>query len=164
MSWIDGAILVILVLGALHGRAQGLVLAIVPLFAVIAATVAAGVLYDRFADSISTIVTDDGDALRVGFLAIFGAVYLGGELVAAISGSVVSLLSFGQLTRSSGMALGLLKGALLVDTLLLFLVTMPWLGTEGALADSALAPLFIDTLPVMRFLLPLEFDDAAAAF
>lgn len=164
MSWIDIAIIAIIAVASFGGRGQGAIRAIVPLVAVVVGTVAAGLVYDNLADSISTIVTDDGDALRVGFLAIFGAVYLGGELVAAISAGPVSLLLLGPWTRSTGMILGLIKGILLVDTLLLFLVTYPWFDTGGAIADSAIAPLFIDTFPLMRFLLPQEFDDAAAAF
>ena len=148
---------------ALQGRAQGLARAVLPLAGVIAATLAAGLVYGRLADSLATIVTNADDALVVAFLSVFAAVYLGSQLLAMLAGPIVALLLLGPWTRTAGMLVGLLTGCLLVDTLLIFEATYPSLGLEDAVRDSALAPVFSDALPLMRFLLPNEFDAPDAA-
>ncbi len=164
MNWFDIAIVVVVAASGLQGRGQEMPRAILPLGGVLAGTIAAGAVYDNLAESLSDIVTNEHDALVVGFLAVFGALYLGSQMLTALSGSVVALLLLGPWTRTAGLLVGTLTGLLLVDTLLIFLVTYPSLGLDGAVQGSALAELFVATSPVMRYLLPGEFDAAAAAF
>ena len=164
MSWFDIAILGVVGFSALQSRGQGGVRAFLPLMGVIGATLIAGLVYVRLAESISSIVTDSYNARIVGFLAAFGAVYFASELLSAMAAPFVALLLLAPWTRTIGLLLGALRGFLLVNTLLLFLVTYPSLGLEGAVNGSKLAPVFVDSFPVMRYLLPDEFDAAAAAF
>ncbi|HWO93582.1 MAG TPA: CvpA family protein [Dehalococcoidia bacterium] len=164
MTWLDIVILVLVALATLQGRMQGAVRAFITLAGVLVAALVAGIFYDDLADSLSPIITNDHDAIVVGFLSIFFATYLGSELLAGLSTGVVSLLLLGPWTRPAGMGLGALKALLLVDAFLIFLVTYPSLGMRGVVDDSALAPFFVDDFPIMRFLLPGEFDAAAAAF
>lgn len=164
MNWLDIAMMGFILLSGVQGRGQGLARAILPLAGVVAGTLAAGLFYDDLAESLSELVTNDRDALIVGFLAVFAAVYFGSQMLAALAGPFAALLLLGPWTRTIGMLIGLLTGALLVDTFLIFQAAYPSLGLEDAVRGSALADVFIDSFPLMRFLLPNEFDAAAAGF
>jgi membrane protein required for colicin V production len=164
MTWFDILIVVVIALAALTGARQAFPRALVPFGGVVAATFIAGLLYDNLAESMSTIVTDDYDARVIGFLAIFAAVYFASQLVSMLAAPLTALLLLAPWTRTAGLVFGAFAGVLLVDALLIFLVTYPSLGLEDAVNDSGLAPLFVDDFPVMRYLLPAEFDAAAAGF
>lgn len=164
MNWLDIAIIAIIALATIQGRGQGALRAFVPLVGVIVATFVAGAVYKHLALNISTIVTDDYDAIVTAFLAAFFAIYLGAELLSTIMSPFVALLLLAPWVRTAGMLLGALRGFLLVNALLIFFVTYPSLGMEGAITGSRLASVFIDSFPVMRYLLPPEFDAAVAAY
>ena len=164
MNWFDIAILGVIGVSALQGRGQGAVRAFLPLVGVIVATLVAGLVYVQLAEGISTIVTDSYNARVVAFLAAFGAVYFASELLSAIASPFVALLLLAPWIRTIGLVWGAVRGLFLVNTLLLFLVTYPSLGLEGAVDGSKLVPLFVDAFSVMHRLLPEEFDAAAAAF
>ncbi len=164
MNWLDIAMLGFIVLSGVHGRGQGMARAVLPLAGVIAGTLAAGLFYADLAESLSEIVTNERNALVASFIAVFAAVYFGSQMLAALAGPFVALLLLGPWTRTAGLIIGLVTGALLVDTFLIFVVTYPSLGLEDAVRGSALADVFVDSFPVMRFLLPNEFDAAAAGF
>lgn len=164
MNWLDIAIAGVIVISALQGR-RGLVPSLLPLAGVVFGIFVAGQLYRDLAERLSVIITNDTDALVVGYFAILSALYLGTQMVAALSGPVVALLLLGPWTRTAGMVAGLMTGLLLIDAFLLFQAAYPSsLGLSDTVRGSALAEFLIDTLPLARFLLPSEFDAAAAAF
>ena len=164
MNWFDLAILGVIGSSALQGRGQGAVRAFLPLIGVIVATLVAGLVYVQLAESISTIVTDGYNARVIAFLALFGAVYFASHLLSAVASPFVALLLLAPWIRTLGLVWGAVRGLLLVNTLVLFLVTYPSLGLEGGVDGSKVVPFFVDAFSVMHRLLPEEFDAAAAAF
>jgi uncharacterized membrane protein required for colicin V production len=77
---------------------------------------------------------------------------------------MAGLLRLGWLDHLAGAACGLLKGLILVEVFLILFTTFPYLGLDGTIRGSAIAPLFLDGGPVLVKLLPGEFDDAVDAF
>jgi uncharacterized membrane protein required for colicin V production len=63
-----------------------------------------------------------------------------------------------------GAVVGFIKGFIFVEMGLILLITFDTLGFNGAVEDSALAPFFLDVLPVLKLILPGEFKDAVNAF
>ncbi len=74
------------------------------------------------------------------------------------------LFFLGWADRTGGAVFGFFKGVLIVQTVIVIFVLQPTLGMEEAIASSAIASFFLDTTPIVRALLPTEFDSAIHEF
>ena len=164
MNWLDFLIIIVLVGFAVAAFRAGLIREIVTLTAVIVGVVIAGTLYDNLAGDILVFIDDDGAAEAVAFLALFGAVYILGQIAAYMLKTGASLLMLGVWDRMGGIGFGLLKGLLIVQVFLLVFAAYPGLGLDGAVQDSMLAPYFVDDFSFLLSLLPQEFADNIDAF
>jgi len=164
MNWLDGLIIVVLVGFAVAAFRAGLIREIVTLTAVIAGIVIAGTLYDNLASDVLVFIDDESAAEAVAFLALFGAVYIFGQIAAYMLKTGASLLMLGVWDRIGGIGFGLLKGLLIVQVLLLVFAAYPSLGLEGAVEGSQLAPYFVDDFSLLLSLLPQAFEDRIDAF
>ncbi len=163
MNWLDVVIVLVVVAFVVMAFRAGLVREVVTLLSVIAGIVLGGLFYDNLARDIFVFL-DEGTAGAVAFLMIFGCTYLFGQIVAYTLRATVSLLMLGWADRVGGAFFGLLKGLLVVEVLLIILAGYPGLGLDGAVADSAIAPLFVEDVDVVLWILPANFENRVDAF
>jgi len=164
MNWLDMAIVLIVLWFAVNAYRAGIVREVVTVLALVGGVVVAGLYYDDLARDVLAFVGDERTAKAVSFLLLFGSVILLGQVVAFLLRGLVSLLLLGWADHLLGAALGLFKGFLLVDVLLVLFVTYPQLGLDDAVRHSLLGPRFLDAAHLAVRLLPAEFDRAVQAF
>lgn len=163
MHWIDLVIVGLVAWFTFAAFSRGLIREVVTLVALILGAVLAGAFYEELAADIDFLIDDDGVRPLVAFIAIFGGVFIGGQILAAVLRQTAQLLMLGPLDHLGGAAFGFAKGLLLVEVLLIALTTFRVSDrVDTALDDSALAPVFLDGIPVMLQLLPDEFDRAVS--
>jgi uncharacterized membrane protein required for colicin V production len=74
-----------------------------------------------------------------------------------------SLLMLGTFDHLLGAAFGLVKGLALAEVLLIVLVTFPAFGLKDTIRDSLFGPMFLNGIPVLLRILPVEFKNAVNA-
>ncbi len=164
LHWID--LVIIAIVGWLTWRAftVGLIREVVTLAAVLAGALLAGQLYGELAADIEFLIDDRRTRELVSFIAIFVWVVVLGQIGALLLRRMAALLLLGPFDSVGGAAFGFVKGVVVVEVLLFAVTAFPAATqlTEAAEA-SALAPLFLDGMPVVERLLPAEVTDALDA-
>jgi len=164
MNWLDAAIVIVIAWFTFAAFRAGIIREVVTVIAFVVGVLAAGFYYDDLAENVLLFIDDDTAANVTAFVVLFGAVALGGQLAAILLKQMAGLLSLGWLDHLAGAAFGLLKGLILVEVFLILFTTFPYLGLDGAIRGSAIAPLFLDGGPALLKLLPGEFNSAVEAF
>jgi membrane protein required for colicin V production len=164
MNWLDVAIVIAIAWFTFDAFRVGVIRVVVTVIAFVVGVLAAGFYYDDLAENVLLFIDDDTAANVLAFVVLFGSVALGGQLAAILLKQMAGLLSLGWLDHLAGAAFGLLKGLILVEVFLILFTTFPYLGLDGAIRGSAIAPLFLDGGPVLLKLLPGEFNSAVEAF
>ena len=85
-------------------------------------------------------------------------------MVAMFLKRAASLFMLGPWDAMGGAVLGAAKAFVIIELLLIAGISFPDLHVQSDIADSSFAPVFLDALPVLKFLLPHEFKDAIDAF
>ena len=165
LHWLDLVIVAIIAWLTLRALSIGLIREVVTSVAVIGGAILAGYFYAELADDIAFAIEDETWRELVAFAAIFiGAVVIG-QIAASLLHRTSRILLLGPADRIGGAAFGFIKGVVVVEVLLLAAITFPISGElDEALADSVIAPAFIDGLPLIQRLLPGEFEEAAEAW
>ena len=164
MNWLDFVILGVMAWFTLQAFLSGLVRETVGLVAVVAGVALAGIYHADLAMTLS-IFTEDETALRViAFLMIFGIVAILGWVAALFLRNTSEMLFLGWADRAGGAVFGFFKAVLIVQTLTVIFVLQPALGMEAVIDDSTIGAFFLDTTPIVRALLPSEFDEALFEF
>ena len=164
MNWLDIVIILIVAGTTLAAFRAGFIREVITLVSAFVGIVVAGQLYDDLAEDVLVFIDNRGAALAISFLVLLGSVYLAGQLLAYLLKRAASLLLLGWADSAGGALFGLLKGLIIVEVLLILFVTYPHFGLDGAIDDSALAPAFLDRVPLVLRLLPGEFDDKVSDF
>lgn len=164
MNWLDIVILLTLVWFAFAGLSSGILRESVTFAAAVAGVLLAGMLYKQLADDLSVVTTNERAATIAAFAAIFGAVFLAGQLVATLLKRAAALLMLGPLDHLAGLAFGLLKGFVLVEAALFLFAAYGVKVVTHAMTGSFLTPFFLDGMPVLLALLPGEFRNAVDRF
>lgn len=161
LHWIDLLIVGVIAWFTFRAFANGLIWEVSAFVSVILGVVLAGLLYADLAESIDFMIEDDTWRNLVAFVAIFAGIVVLGQLAAHALRRVAALLLLGPLDHLGGAAFGFAKGLLLVQVAL-FLVAVypPSDAVAAAVDDSAIAPLFLDSVPVAEVALPGEFENA----
>ncbi len=161
MSWIDLLIVGLVAWFTFRAFANGLIREVVTLAALILGVVLAGRFYPELSADIEFLIDDGTVRSLVSFIAILGGVVVLGQVLAAVLRRAASMLMLGPFDRLGGAAFGFAKGFMLVQVLLIAVAIFP-ASTRVALAvdDAALAPFFLDSVPVVKLTLPSEFHDA----
>jgi membrane protein required for colicin V production len=165
VNWLDFAIIVVLVWFTLAGLTSGLVRELVALLAATLGVIVAGRYYTRLADDIALVHTGPAEDRLIAFIAIFAACVLAGQLLGVALHGAVSVLLLGPIDNAGGLAFGFVKGAIIVELLLIGFATFPvaqWM--TNALDTSLLAPVFLEGVPWLLHLLPGAFHAGVAAF
>jgi membrane protein required for colicin V production len=164
LSWIDVVILLTLIWFTYAAFHAGMIREVITIFGAVFAVALAGLFYNELAEDVRVAVDNEETARIIAFAMIFGATILASQLTALFLKQAASLLLLGLADSVGGAIIGLLKGFVFVEIGLILMITFESLGLNGAVEDSALAPVFLDALPVLKLILPGEFKDAIDAF
>jgi membrane protein required for colicin V production len=166
VNWIDAAILVAFFWFGFTGFASGLLRSSVTLLAFLLGIVLAGLFYQRLANDVRLIVSNETLVRVISLLAIWLATALAGELLASLLKHTASVFFFGPMDGLGGLVLGLAKAFVLVEVALVVLVeyrTQSGL-VASSLTHSVLVPYFLHDFNLLLHLLPSEFQSAAQQF
>lgn len=161
MNWLDIVILVALAIAVLVGLKFGLIKAVLLLAGIIVGVVLAG-HYSAALGERLTFISSEGVAKGVAFAIIMVAVLVVAAIVAGLLTWAARVVMLGWVNRLGGAILGLFLGAFFCGALLAMWVH--FLGMPGAIADSAIATILLDRLPMVMALLPGEFDGVSSFF
>ena len=165
MHWIDLIIVAVVAWTTFAAFRAGLVREIIPLLAVILGAILASTFYDDLAADIDFLVDHEPTRKFIAFVAIFGGIVIIGQIASTLLRTTAMLLMLGPLDHIGGAVFGFLKGVLFVEILIFAATSFPVSdGVTDALNDSALAPFFIEQLPLMKALMPSEVKEALDAF
>ena len=82
MNWLDITIILIIGTFTISAFSSGLIREVVTLVSAVVGVVFAGLFYDDLKRDVLVFIHDDEAALFFSFLALFGSVYLAGQLIA----------------------------------------------------------------------------------
>lgn len=153
MSWLDWALLAVLLLSALVGLWRGLVYEVLS----VAVWVAAFVLAQRYGAPVGAWLPVEGfsEPLRVamGFGVVFLAAAFAGGLLAWLVKKLVESVGLRPVDRVLGGVFGVLRGAVILLGLAM-VVQMTPLHNQERWRQSPVAQVLADTLQALRPLLP----------
>ncbi|HWC31385.1 MAG TPA: CvpA family protein [Dehalococcoidia bacterium] len=164
MSWIDIAILVTMIWFTYAAFHAGMIREVITIVGAVFAVALAGLFYEELAEDVRVAVDNEETARIIAFGMIFGATILASQLTALFLKQAASLLLLGLADSIGGAVIGFIKGFIFVEIGLILMITFESLGLDGAVEKSALAPFFLDFLPILKFILPAEFKEAIDAF
>jgi membrane protein required for colicin V production len=161
MNWLDIVILVVLAIAVVTGLKMGLIKAVLLVVGIIVGVVLAGQFSGPLGERL-TFISSEGVAKGVAFAIIMLAVLAAAAIVAALLTWATRLVMLGWVNRLGGAILGLFLGAFFCGALLAMWVH--FLGMADVIADSAIATVLLDRLPMVLGLLPSEFDSVRSVF
>jgi membrane protein required for colicin V production len=165
MNWLDLVILLALAWFVIAGATAGLPRELLTLVAMLLGVVLAGLFHDRLGMDFDLFTENENLARVLAFLAIFGAVYGAGQIAAVMLKGFALTLTFGPLDHTGGLVLGLVKGIVLIETLLFLFVRYHFEPLVAAIDGSFLAPFFLRGIGFLVLpLLPGDFREAVDAF
>jgi membrane protein required for colicin V production len=154
MNLVDIAIVLLVVLSAVHGFRSGLIQSFFSLLGLIAGIAVASWNYKRFAFELAPTVHSLPLAEAIGFCLIALVVMLVAGVLGMLVKGLVHGVGLGWLDRLAGLVFGLLRGAVLVTlcivTLAAFYPDTRWLG------DAQLARYFLGTAHLTTEMTPEE--------
>jgi membrane protein required for colicin V production len=158
MNWLDIVVILVVASMTLAAYSAGLIREVITLVAVIAGIIIAGALYEKLAADVLVFIDDEDAAEAVAFLALFGGVFLMGQIGAYVLKTGASLLMLGPLDHVGGAAFGFLKGVLVVEMLIIILAAYPSLDMDQTVADSSVARKLVDDFDFLKHILPDNID------
>jgi membrane protein required for colicin V production len=161
MNWLDIVILVVVAVAAFLGLRMGLIKAVLILAGIIVGVVLAGHYSGPLGERL-TFISSEGVAKAVAFAIILIGVLIVAAIVAKLLTWATKVVMLGWVNRLGGAVLGLLLGALFCGALLAMWVN--FMGMAGAIAESTIATILLDRLPMVLALLPGEFDSVRSFF
>lgn len=168
MNWLDIILIVVLAVSTLIGLKTGLIKAVLSLAGMIVGIVLASRFYLPLSEQLTFIPNTTAARIVAGII-IFIAVMLVAAILARFLKWITSLVMLGWINRLGGAIFGLLLGFFFCGTALAFWVKAAeeWLkmpGFAGPVADSSVARILLDRLPLVLALLPKEFDSISSFF
>lgn len=163
MNYVDIAIVVLVAWFTFSAFSAGIIREVVTMTGVALGVVLAGLFYQDLASDVKLAVDNENAANIIAFLVIFGACFLAGQLAGMLLKHTASLLMLGTFDHLFGAAFGFLKGMVIVEVALILFVTFPAFGLKDHIRDSMFGPMFLDGIPVLLRVLPVEFRNAVDA-
>ncbi|OOS05505.1 membrane protein required for colicin V production [Moraxella cuniculi DSM 21768] len=157
MSWIDGVIFLILLLGLWRGFQAGLIKSISTLLAWLIALIAASRLADDYVFLLN-VLSDRAIQIAAMFLLIVLMVLAVMSIVASILKRSLKALRMGLIDRMAGGAVGVMIG--LLKVLVLLSVIAPVLVRLPAWQNAVLAPSLLPYAPVAKTLIKKAIGNA----
>jgi len=161
MSWLDIAIIVILIIPTFMGLKAGIIKTVLSFAGVVIGVLLAGRYYAALAENLTFISQPN-----LANIAAFAIILIGVMIVAGIASTVltklISIVLLGWVNRLGGAILGLLLGGTFCGALLA--IWVKFLGISDPIADSALAILLLEYFPLILAILPEEFGTIRSFF
>ena len=161
MSWLDIVILVAIAMATFLGLRMGLIKAVLVLAGIIVGVILAGHYSGPLGERLA-FIPGEGIAEVVAFAIILIGVLLIAAVLARLLTWTAKAIMLGWVNRLGGAIFGLLLGAIFCSAFLAMWVN--FVGMEEAIAESAIAPILLDRLPMVLALLPGEFDGVRSFF
>ena len=155
MNWLDIVILVAIAIAIFLGLRIGIIKAALSLAGLIIGVILAGRCYIPFSQQL-TFIPQDSVAKIVAFAIILIGVMIIAAVLAWLLKWAASVMMLGWINRLGGAVFGLVLGAIFCSALLAMWVK--FVGIDGAIAQSTVAPILLDRFPMVLALLPGEFD------
>lgn len=146
------------------GWQMGILRASVALLAIVVGVVVAGLYHERVFVDLAIAETPSGALKAASFFLILTLVSVGGYILGTFLRGVASVLLLGWADRAAGGLFGVLFGLLLVQATFAMLVYAGLGHVNGVVGQSAIGIAMLDNAPVVRALLPSEFDRAIQGF
>ena len=160
MNWLDIVIIVVIAIATILGLKIGIIKAVLSLAGLIVGVILAGRYYAPFSEQL-TFISQPTIAKVVAFAIIFVGIIVIAGVAASLLKWAASLMMLGWVNKLGGAVLGLALGAIFCGAVLA--IWVKFLGA-GAIAESAIAPILLDQIPVILALLPDEFDTIRSFF
>lgn len=157
MTWVDWAIVIMLVASTLGGISQGLLRSVCSLGGLFLGLLLAAWNYGRIAAILLPVVRIEAVADAIGFLLIALLVMTIANLMGGIIAKTVHKMGLGCLDRLAGAVFGFVQGALLVT--LSILVIVAFFPKAAWLADAQLPKFFFGACHLSTHLSPGDLAD-----
>jgi membrane protein required for colicin V production len=164
LSWTDVLIIVVAIGIGVWGWRLGIIRAGVALLAVVVGVVLAGVYHERVFVDLAIAEAPSGAMRAASFVVIMSLVSVGGYVVGTFLRGMASVLLLGWADRAAGALFGVLFGLLLAQAVIAIVVLAGLDDATGEIGDSVLGWAMMDNAPIVRALLPAEFDVAIQEF
>jgi len=161
MYWLDIVILVVLAIAVFLGLRMGLIKAVLLVVGIIVGVILAGHFSGPLGQRL-TFIPSEGVAKVVAFAIIMIGVLIIAAIIAWLLTWAAKVVMLSWVNRLGGAILGLFLGALFCSALLAMWVH--FLGMNEAIAESAIATILLDRLPLVLALLPGEFGGVRSFF
>jgi membrane protein required for colicin V production len=157
MTWVDWAIVIVLVVSVLGGLSQGLFRSVCSLCGLIFGLMVAAWNYARIAALLLPVVRIEAVADAIGFLLIALLVMAVANVIGTIVSKTLNRMGLGCLDRLAGGVFGFLQGALLIT--LGILVILAFFPKAHWLADAKLPKLFFGVCHLSTHVTPADLSD-----
>jgi membrane protein required for colicin V production len=164
MSWVDAAIVVVLLFFIVTAFQNGFVRETISIASTIGGVVLAGFFYEDFSDAFLGSIDNETSKSVISFLIIFGGISLLGQLVAILVHPAVVIMQLGIADQLLGAVFGAIKGFVIVEALLILMVTYPRYDMDERIDESEFAPRLLEVAEPVLKVLPDEFDSRVDAF
>ena len=164
MSWLDIAIVVVVLWFTVSAFQAGFIRETVTIVAAIIGVVLAGLFYQELADDVLLFIDGERLASIVAFGIIFGATALAGQMLALVLKPTVHLLQLGIFDQLAGAVFGFAKAMVFIQIFLIVFITYPKWDLDEAIDDSLFGSLIVENTAVLVRILPDEFQGAVDNF
>lgn len=156
-TWMDVAIIIVLLGGVFIGMNQGMVRQMFSLLGLFFGAVIASQRYQDLTEYLG-FIGDPNWQKVIAFALITVAILIAATMVGEIIRRVLSLMLLGCADRLAGGVLGAVESFLLVETALILMYKYPILGVVESIEESKIALQILQMAPTVLAVLPPEFD------
>ena len=165
MHWIDLAVLGVVIAFAAAAWRTGLAAGVTMLLAGAIGAAVAGAWHERVLVDLAIVEGEPaGWMLTASFSVLLAAVLAAGAAAARLARGLTKAVMLGPMDSGGGAIVGVLAAVVVVQAVMAVLVLAPIPAAEEALAESVSGRWMLDAVPVVRTLLPEQFDAALAEF
>ena len=164
LNWIDVAIIAVAIGIGVWGWRMGILRASVALLAIVVGVLLAGMYHERVFVDLAIAEMPSGAMRVASFAVILALVSVGGYVIGTFLRGLASVLLLGWADRAAGALFGVAFGLLLMQAVIAIVVLAGLDDANGEIGESVLGWVMLDNVPVVRALLPSEFDLAIQQF
>ena len=164
LTWIDLAILALALAVGFWGWRLGILRAGVALISVAVGVVLAGLYHERVFVDLAIDDAPSGLMRTASFGVILALASVGGYLAGIFLKGAAAVLLLGWADRAAGALFGVIFGLMLAQAAIAIVVLAGLDHAQGEIGQSLLGWFMLDNAPVVRALLPAEFDLAIQQF
>lgn len=164
LGWIDLVIVGVAIGIGVWGWRMGILRAGVALLAIVVGVLLAGMYHERVFIDLAIAETPSGAMRTASFIVILALVSVGGFVIGTFLRGLASVLLLGWADRAAGGFFGVLFGLLLAQATIAIVVLAGLDDANGEIGKSVIGWVMMDNVPVVRALLPTDFDVAIQQF